>query len=347
MSQAVCRSAVACCLVATAAAMTMLVAPLPVGAQDVYKGKTITIYVAAGTGGGYGHYAQLMAQHLGRHIPGEPNVIVSFMPGAGGLNGANYLYNLAVRDGTALGVLVSPAPVQALIEPAARYDVDKLRWIGVVVPVIQAFTVMKHAPAQTIDAMRSTEIVAGSTGPASDTFTVPRLINYALGTRIKIVIGYKGTADIALAMRRGEAHAWAGPWTSKAAQFPDLLDPAVATQLLQFGLKKPAGREPVPLLTDLVADPLKKSVVEFLSGPTALGYSLTAPPDVPADRVAILRKAFDAMVKDAAFLDDAKRGRSVVEPTGGEELQAIVARITKVPANVVAEAKRVLTPDGK
>ena len=325
----------------------LILSPQAVRAQDAFKGKTITMHVAAGAGGGYGHYGQLMAQHLGRHIPGEPNVIVSYMPGAGGLNGANHLYNLAARDGTALGVLVSPAPVHAMMEPAARYDVNKFNWIGVVVPVIQALTVMRHAPAQTIEAMRETEIVAGSTGPASDTFTVPQLVNYALGTKIKIVIGYKGTADIALAMRRGEVHAWAGPWTSKSAQFPDLLDPAIATQLLQFGLKKPAGREAVPLLTELVTDPAKKSVVEFLSGPTALGYSLAAPPEVPADRIAILRNAFNAMVKDQVFLDDAKRGRSVVEATGGEELQAIVGRITSVPPNVVAEAKRVLTPPGK
>jgi len=148
-------------------------------------------------------------------------------------------------------------------------------------------------------------------------------------------------------MTRGELHAWAGPWTSKGAQFPQLLDPAQATQFVQFGLSKYPGREAVPLLTDLVTDPNRKRVVAFLSGPTALGYSLTAPPDVPADRVALLRKAFDEMVRDKDFLDDAEKRKAIVQPTGGEQLQAEVARMTNVPAAVVEEAKRVLSQDAK
>lgn len=331
---------------AIALGVALLTGPSAV-AQDFFKGRTITVFVAAGAGGGYGHYAQLMAQHLGHFVPGQPSVILSYMPGAGGLNAANHVYNIAPKDGTALGVLLSTVPVQGLMDPAARFDVNKFQWIGVVVPVIQAFTVMRHAPAQTLDTMRQTEIVAGSTGVASDTYVVPRLVNYGLATKIKIVTGYKGTADIALAMSRGELHAWAGPWTSKAAQFPQLLDPAQATQLLQFGLAKAPGRESVPLLTDLVTDPAKKNVVAFLSGPTALGYSLTAPPDVPADRVAILRKAFEDMVRDAGVKADAEKRKAVLQPTGGAELQKIVARITSVAPAVVEEAKRVLQPDAK
>lgn len=316
-------------------------------AQDFYKGRTITIFVAAGAGGGYGHYAQLIAQHLGQFLPGQPSVILSYMPGAGGINAANHVYNIAPKDGTALGVLLSTVPVQGLMEPAARFDVNRFQWIGVVVPVIQTLTVMRHAPALTLDSLKQTEIVAGSTGVASDTYVVPRLANYGLGTRIRIVTGYKGTAEIALAMTRGELHAWAGPWTSKGAQFPHLLDPAQATQLFQFGLAKFRGRENVPLLGDLVVDAAKKRVVEFLSGPTALGYSLTAPPDVPGERIAVLRKAFEDMLRDPGVRADAEKRKAVLEPSNGIELQATVARITAVPAAVVEEARRVLAPEAK
>ncbi|MPY69817.1 MAG: hypothetical protein GEU92_07005 [Alphaproteobacteria bacterium] len=308
-----------------------------------YRGKTVTLYVGAGAGGGYGLYARLMAEHLGEHLPGKPTVVASFMSGSGGLKAANYVYNAAQRSGVALGVLLSPVPVQQYVRPeAAKFDVNKFQWIGVVAPVVQSFTVMRSAPATTIEGMREKEIIAGATGVGSDTYVVPKLANYALGTKIKIVKGYKGTAAIALAMERGEVHAWAGPWTSKEARFPELLNPEKAVQLFQFGLIRQPGYEETPLLTDLIAVPEKKRVAEFLSGPTALGRSLVAPPEVPSERVDALRAAFDAMVEDDAFLADAKKRKADVSPTGGAETQKLVKRITDVSPNVVEEAKRIL-----
>ena len=311
---------------------------------DFYKGRTVTLYVASSAGGGYGLYGQLMAAHFGRFLPGNPTTIPSYMSGAGGLKAANYVYNAAPKDGSALGVLLSPVPVQQYVQDkAAKYDVNKFQWIGVVAPVVQAFTVMKTAPATTLEGLRKTEIVAGATGVGSDTYVVPTLANVMLGTKIKIVKGYKGTAAIAQAMEQGEAHAWAGPWTSKAASFPRLLDPKVAVQLFQFGLARQEGHKDVPLLTELVQDPQKKKVVAFLSGPTALGRSLVAPPGVPANRLAALRTAFDRMVKDPAFLADAKRRKADVTPMSGKDLQALIREITDVPPSVIAEAKAILT----
>lgn len=313
-------------------------------AGDFFAGKTVTLYVGAGAGGGYGLYAQLVAAHYGRHLPGKPTVVPSYMSGAGGLKAANFVYNAAPKEGTALGVLLSPVPVQQHVQAsAARFDVNRFQWIGVLAPVVQALTVMKSAPASDIEGLKRTEIIAGSTGVGSDTFVVPQLANHVLGTRIRIVKGYKGTADIALAMQRGEAHAWAGPWTSKAASFPHLLDPKVAVQLFQFGLVRQQGYKDVPLLSELVSDPDAKKVVEFLAGPTALGRSLTAPPGVPGQRVAVLRKAFDDMVADPVFLADARKRKADIDPMPGAALQALIRRITDVPPQVIEAAKKILS----
>jgi tripartite-type tricarboxylate transporter receptor subunit TctC len=307
---------------------------------DFYGGKTITIYVASGPGGGYAIYGQIAARHLGRHIPGNPAVVPSYMPGGGGITAANYLFNAARQDGTALGVLFAQTQLAQFLHPKnVKYDAVKYNWIGIFADIIQAFHVSKKAKAPTLDAMKTTEIVAGSSGDGSGTYLFPKLMNDTLGTKIKIVSGYAGTNALNLAMERGEIDGFSTPWGSVEGSLSRLRE--TANQVVQYGVEKHPSYPGVPLLTDLASDPKQKATLRFVAGPSALGRSLTAPPGVPEARVAALRKAFIAMLADPEFVADAKKGRIDMNPTPGERAQALVRELADVDPAVLALAKEV------
>ena len=309
---------------------------------DFYRGKTVTIYVASSTGGGYAIYAQLSARHLAKHLPGNPNIVVSYMPGGGGMTAANYLFNAARQDGTALGVLFAQTQLAQSLHPKnVKYDAVKFNWIGIFADITQAFHVSRKANASTLDAMKQIEIVAGSSGTGSGTYLLPQLANATIGTKMKIIGGYAGTSALYLAMERGEIDSFSSPWGSVTGSFPQVLK--TANQVFQYGLEKNPDFPDVPLLTDLIADPTQRAMAQFLAGPSAIGRSLTAPPGVPADRVAALRKAYVAMVADPDFIADAKKGKVEMGPIAGDRAQAIVDRLGKVDAAAVEMARKFAT----
>jgi tripartite-type tricarboxylate transporter receptor subunit TctC len=309
--------------------------------EDFYRGKVITLYVASEAGGGYGIYGQLAARHLGRHIPGHPEIIPSFMPGGGGLAAANYLYNAARQDGTALGVLFAQLQLAQFIHPTkVKYDATRFHWLGIFADITQGFVVAKRAKATDLEQLKQVSIVAGSTGAGSDTFLLPTLANRTLGLKLKIVTGYNGTQSLALAMERGEIDGFASPWGSFRGSFPQSLQQGIP--LFQYGLAPDAGFPQVPLLTDLVTDPEQRAMVRFLSGPSTIGRSLTAPPSVPADRVAALRQAFDALVTDRDFLAEADKQHIELRPMSGSKAQALIDDLSKVDPRALALAKQIV-----
>jgi tripartite-type tricarboxylate transporter receptor subunit TctC len=307
---------------------------------DFYTGKTITVVVATGEGGGYSTYARMAAQFMPAHLPGHPTFIVQHMPGAGGVKAANYLYNAAPRNGTYLGALLeSAAMAQLLNDTGIKYDMAKFAAIGSMVIDNPVLMVLTSTGVSDIEAARRKTVIVGSSGKASQNYINPAFANAFAGTKFKIVLGYKGSASAELAMERGEVQAYSGTWISWKVGHMAWLKEKKITPLFQVGTRKETGLPNVPLLSELGLNDSDKAVLAFISSPGAVGRSLFAPPGVPARRIAELRKAFLATMKDPGLLALAAKRRTVVDPTPGETVQASVEKIAAAAPAVVKRAK--------
>jgi tripartite-type tricarboxylate transporter receptor subunit TctC len=309
---------------------------------DFYRGKNITLIISAGTGGGYDTNARLVARHLGKHIPGNPNIVPKNMPGGGHLVAANYMYNVAPKDGTAIATLL-PAFVsyQILDGKQVEYDAAKFNWIGASDVDNHNLYVWHTAGVRSIEDAKKKEVLMGSTGAGSYTGLYPTLLNNLIGTKFKVVSGYKSTNEIHIAMERGEVQGRAGNlFSSLLSQNKDWLDNKKINILMQVGSKRDPDFQDVPLMTELTSDPEKKRILTIYSGDVALGRSFITTPGVPADRLAALRKAFDETVKDPEFLADAKNINMQVRPLGHEELAAAAQEILSTPPELVEKAKK-------
>lgn len=330
-------------LAAPILAVTFARAPQPANADPIaesYAGKTVTVIVATGEGGGYSVYARMAAQFFPKHVPGNPAFVVQHMPGAGGVKAANYLYNAAPKNGTVLGALLeSTAMSQLLTGAGIKYDATRFAAIGSMVidnPVLMALT---STGVTTAEAARHKTVIVGSSGKGSQNYINPAFANEFAGTKFKIVLGYKGSASVALAMERGEVQAYSGTWISwKVGHMAWLRDNKI-TPLFQVGTRKESDLPNVPLLSDLGQTDEGKAVLAFISSPGAVGRALFAPPDVPAERIAALRAAFLATMKDPDLLALAAKRRAVIAPTPGETVQASIEKVIAAPPAVVRRAK--------
>lgn len=305
---------------------------------DFYKGRDIAVYVGAGAGGGYGLYTRALTEFMPRHIPGNPSMTPRFMSGSAGVKAANYVYNAVPKDGSALGVFLSSQPTsQAVGGRGVKYDAAKFHWLGRMVDIITVATVKRDAPATTIAEMKKKVVVIGATRPGSTTHMPFAIMNWALGTKFKIVTGYKGSGGVAMAYDRGEVQGAAAPWGTLRARRPHFLKDI---QIVQIALAKDPQRQDVPLLMDLIKDPKRHAAVVFLSAQASIGRTLAAPPGTPSDRVAALRKAFDATMKDPAFLAAAKKRKMDLAPLSGAAVTEMVLEHLATPADVVRIAKK-------
>ena len=320
------------------AAMSAAGAPcLADGVAGFYKGRTIEVYVAGGAGGGYDLYARVLSEFMTAHIPGSPAMVPRIMSGSGGVKAANYVYNVAPKDGSAIALLLSSQPTtEAIGRAGVKYKSANLSWIGRIVDIVSAVTVKRHGPATTVEELKKTELVAGATGPGSTTHMPFAMMNWALGTRFRIVNGYKGSAGPALAFDRGEVQAASAPWDTIVTRRPHLLK---EIQLVQVALEKNRAHPNVPLLLDLVTDPEKKAAVTFLSAQASIGRTVSAPPRVPEERVVALRKAFDATMKDRKFIAAVKQRRMDLAPLNGEQVEKLVLEHLSTPGGIVRIAK--------
>jgi hypothetical protein len=303
--------------------------------HDFYAGKQVTVIVGAGSGGGYDLQARAMARHLGKHIPGNPSFIVQNMPGAGSLQAANYIYNQAPADGTTLALLQRGMMLIRLINPSGvRFELDKLNFLGSLnseVGVVLAWHTSEHKVAQ--DLFDKELIVGGIVGV--DPETTPRLLNAAIGNRFKIVSGYNTTAQIALAIERGEVQGigdWS--WSSVKAVRPDWLRDKKVNVLMQVGLQKEPELPDVPFALDFVKSAADRQVLELNFTQKTAARPVVAPPGVPADRVAALRAAFAALATDQDFLADAERSKLEIAPVPAEALDKVIALIASTPPDI-------------
>jgi tripartite-type tricarboxylate transporter receptor subunit TctC len=325
-----------------------LMLPLPAAAQvDFYKGKTIDLVISTGVGGGLDANARLVARHLADHIPGNPTIVPRNMPGAGHIRAANFVFSQAPKDGTVIATFV-PVFVTAQVldrSKSIQFDPAGFNWLASTSSSNATIYTWYLSGVRSVADATKRDVLMGATGAGSYTIIYPTVMNSVLGTHFKLVTGYQSTAEIGLAMERGEVEGRAGNnFNSLKAENPEWLASGKIVLLTQVGLEHDRDYPDVPLLTDLAKSEEDRQVLQLFSADVVLGRPFVTAPGVPAERVALLRKAFDEMMMDPAFLEDAGKASLDVTPVAGTKLQAIVADLVHTPADIVAKAKLAMEP---
>jgi len=308
---------------------------------DFYRGKRINLVIGYGTGGGYDTYARLLARFIGKNLPGNPNVIAQNMPGAGSRGAANWLFNVAPRDGTAIAMLSQSTPVdQALGAAGIQFDARRFNWIGNMVVVNNILFVWAQTGVRSIEDARHKPLAIGSTGASSPSVLYPQVSNNLLGTKFRIVSGYPGGGDINLAVERREVDGrGSDSWASLKANSSRWLNERLVNILFQIGPRREVDLPDVPLWRELGQTDEQREILVILSGDIAVGRPILTAPGVPADRVRALRKAFDDTMRDPQFIESAAKANMYLNPMAGEELQEIAGRIAS-PSPAVIEKVR-------
>lgn len=328
---------------ALAAIVVVLLAPHgPAAAGGFYDGKTLEIIVSSGVGAdSYDTLSRMVARHIGRHLPGNPAVVVRNMPGAGGILAANELYNIAPRDGTVIAMLdQSIYETQLFRVPALRADVNKMNWIGRIISNNAVLVAWHTAAVKKIEDAYSKELVICSTGSSSQLRWT--MLKRLLGVKFKLITGYKGTGDGLLAVERGEVEALSMPWTVFRVIRADWLRDKKVNVLLQTGLDKAPDLPQVPRLVDLAGNDEQRQILELFSQPEKVGRALTAPPGLPPPRIAELRSAFAATLEDSDFLADAENMHLDLSPLPGAELQAMIEKAFDYAPAIVEKAQALI-----
>jgi tripartite-type tricarboxylate transporter receptor subunit TctC len=322
----------------------LLLANAPALAQEdvaaFFKGKTLRLIVGIGVGSGYDINARLLARYMAAHIPGQPTIIVQNQPGAGSLTMTNALYNAGPFDGTVMGASFNGMPTTPLLQPAgARFDPVKLNWLGSTNRETQAMYVWHTAPAQVLEDARAKEIVMGAQAPGSTQFDYPVLANKLFGFKFKVVTGYESTPKIHLAMESGEVHGTIANWSTLKAINPGWIADKKIRIIAQWALKKNPELADVPLFLDLAKTDAERAALELMLARLEYGRPFFLPPNVPAPRLEALRRAFDATMKDPAYLAEADKLKIEVDPLSGEQVAALVEQVSRTPADTVARVR--------
>ena len=313
--------------------------------SDFYSGRTIRLIVATPAGGPYDNHARLLARHLADHIPGHPTIVVENLAGATGMLAANYVYNIAPQDGSVLANLHNMLPlIKALGQSEVKVDPARFNWIGNMAREVGDVIVTTKSPVKTIEDAKHITAVIGAPSPMALGAIYPRVMNYALKTKFRIVTGYDGAAGVEHAMEQGEVEGDAGDtWFSGQGNTYDWYKAGKIRVLVLIGNRTPDLPD-VPLLVDLARNGDDKSLLELFSAPYTIGKPTAVGPKVPAARVAALRAAYTATMKDPAFLADAKKLGVEVAPVSGEELASLMARLTNLPPALLDRAKQAIAP---
>jgi tripartite-type tricarboxylate transporter receptor subunit TctC len=313
-------------------------------AADFYKGKTVQIVVGFGVGGGYDLYARALSRYLGKHLPGNPNVVVQNMEGAGSVRAANFVYAGSPQDGTVIAAVNQNMPMYQLLGGAgAKFEAAGMQWLGSMTNSNGLVYTWHTSGIKTLEDAKQREVPMGAVGAASDSVIFPNLINEMIGTKFKPIPGYAGSAQIHLAMERGEVMGRGGnSWSSVQTANMSWIKENKINILIQVGFEKEPDLPQVPLLLDLVTDDERKSVIRVVSLPTALGYGHWVAPGVPKDRVALLRKAYVEVMKDPEFLKETEKTGMVVRAQAGETLDALVRQVTTAPKSVLDRTAQIL-----
>ena len=309
-----------------------------------FAGKTVEILVGHEVGGGYDLYSRVLAHHMTRHIAGEPSMVVKNMPGAGGLRMASYLVNGAAKDGTSFGLFDRGGVIEPLLgNPGARFDGSKLTTIGSIGKQVATCAAYYTAPVQTIQQAQQQELLVGATGPSA-TSTYPALLNAVLKTKFKPITGYKGSAAIMFAMEQGEVHGVCLSWPTLKAAKPDWVRDKKLVPLVQISFASHPDLAGVPLMGDIAKSESDRKMLAFFFAPNEFGRPYFGPPELPADRLQMLRRAFDATMADKAFLAEADKAKMELDPITGEEMQKLIADIYATPKELIDQVAAAMAP---
>ena len=329
-------------LVATSAMFAVASCTVSVQAQSsdsalasFYTGKTIQVLVSSDPGGGYDAQARLLARHIGRFLPGHPSALVQNMPGGGGIVAANYIYNVAPQDGTALGVVqrgVITAEVGGI--PGVRFEVAKFTWVGNLASENSVLVGWHTAEVKTAADLFTKQLIVGGTGATSDSEMGPKLYNAILGTKIKIISGYKGSTDVVLAMEKGEVEGDDWSWSNIKVKGEQYLQGRKINLLIQSAMERAADLPNVPTALELAKSDEDRQVIELFSAQKTIARPVFAGPGLAADRRAALRKAFIDMSADADFRKDAEKAKLEVDPIPGAEVEKVIDQIAATPKNI-------------
>jgi len=329
-------------LVLVRAAAILALCPISLGhAQspaDFYKGKTIDLYIGYSAGGGYDVYARALARHMPRFIPGNPTIVPKNMPGAGSLVLANWLYNVAAKDGTAFGTIGRGTAFDPLLgSTKAQFDAAKFNWIGSMNDEVSVCVAWHTTGIATLEQVMQNELTVGGTGPAADTDQFPKVLNATIHTKFKIIAGYPGGNDIDLAMERGEVMGRCGwSWSSVIATHKQWFDENKINVLVQLSLRKHGDLPNVPLVMDFAKTSEERQIFKLVFARQPMGRPFLAPPGIPADRTAALRKAFTDTMKDPGFLAEAEKMQLEINPGSGAAVQEIMQEVNQTPKAIAA-----------
>ncbi len=322
----------------------------PAFAQDTaafYKDKTLTLLVGHEPGTGFDIYARALMPYFGKHIPGNPKVIVQNMPGASGVTATNWLYNVAPKDGTVLGTFSQNVIVERLFgNNAARYDATKFNWIGNMEESAAACAFSTTSSAKSFDDAFDKDVRLGAVGATGPIGQSGRALNRLFGTKLKVIYGYKGSASVKLAIQNGEVEGICGlPVSTFMSFWKDVLDSGKMKLVLQLSAKPLTGFEGIAHVDKYIKTDEQRQIVDLVFGTQVLGRTFMAPPETPPDRVAALRKAFMESMNDSAFRAHAAKANISLSPASGEDVAARVAGYYRTPAAIVEKAIATIKPE--
>jgi len=322
-------------------------------AENFYRGKTISLLIGIQAGGAYDGYARLLARHLGRHIPGEPAIVPQNMPGAASLVLANYLYTAAARDGLVVGAVQRGMPLNPLYSvggsSGARYDATRFTWIGSMSSETGVLLAMSRSGLSNFAELFDKELIVGAEGGGtSDSELFARLTNAVLGTRARIVTGYRGSTDVLLAIENGEVNGiFVGGWTGIREKANPWLASNAAKLLVQLAVRSDPMFPDVPVIMDYAHDDRQRQILRLAFSSQLWGRPYVAPPGLPPERARLLREAFQATLRDPAFLAEAKKLGFDISPLSGEEMVGLIAGLYASPADVIEATRAALRGDRK
>jgi tripartite-type tricarboxylate transporter receptor subunit TctC len=326
-------------------AIVLALAPSGAAAQsvaDFYRGKTVSVILGYPGGGSNGIYARAFARHAGKHIPGNPTVIFKSMPGAGSLVAANHLFNVAPKDGTALGFIAATIPLEELLGVgAAKFKSAEFNWIGRIAPGVNMTFVKDTSPIKSVQDAYRNEVILGASGRSSTVFIYPSVLSNVIGAKFKMVMGYPGSSEAMLAMERGEVEGHSTSLEIVRALHPTWLSDKKITVLVQYALRRHPELKDVPTSWELGRNPEEQQILRIVANATEVGKMIMAPPAMPADRVQALRRAFDATMKDPEFVAELTANRVELGPMPGEELQKLVVELGNASPEIIDKVKAI------
>lgn len=316
-----------------------------VAQSEFYKGKTLNVYIGFAPGGSYDFYGRLVARHIGKHLPGNPTVVPNSMPGAGSLRAANFLYNVAAKDGTAMGTVTQTLPMEeALGNTAVKFKANEFAWIGRATDVFDVAIAWHTARAKTWEDVRIHETTMANTGPGSTTYGFPKLLNALGGTKFVLVRGYPGSTQAMLAMEQGETDSSSTSWNTLRTSRANWVRDKQVNVLVMYSRSRIKDLPHVPAASELGLDEDARRILAFYASSGDVGRSFIAPPGLPAERIADLRNAFDKTMNDPEYLAEIKKTDADHTPLSGADMQKMVSEIADFPPALVERMQQILGP---